>query len=344
MLTEILMRACIQHAYKSQTLALPNPSVACMILDQQHNILALQDHSQANTPHAEVRALKDAYNKLSPTPFPKEINSKDREQTYQFLSKHHNNLFKDCTLLVTLEPCNHFGKTSPCAALLAQIKPKKVIISCLETHKKAMGGLACLKEAGIEVITGVLEKEGRALLYPFKCLEQKGVFNLFKIALRLNGSFEGKISEELSQIFTHTQRSIANYLIISGQSVRSDRPTLDSRLSAYTKRPPNVAILTRDTTPFDPTIPLFQVEKRQVQICHQVEELPLQQGFNIIEGGWDLFVSLQKHVDMLLIHQNSTLAGSLKSTKMPLKSFTFCHSQLLGPDLLEWFICDSTNH
>ncbi|WP_163498680.1 bifunctional diaminohydroxyphosphoribosylaminopyrimidine deaminase/5-amino-6-(5-phosphoribosylamino)uracil reductase RibD [Helicobacter suis] len=343
MLTEILMRACIEHAYKSQTLALPNPSVACMILDQHCNILALQDHSQANTPHAEVLALKEAYNKLSPTPFPKEINPKDREQTYQFLSKHHNNLFKNCTLLVTLEPCNHFGKTPPCAALLAQIKPKKVIISCLETHKKAMGGLACLKEAGIEVISGILEKEGKVLLYPFTCLEQKGVFNLFKIATRLNGSFEGKISGQFSQIFTHTQRSIANYLIISGKSVRHDRPILDSRLSAYTKRPPNVAIFTRDTTPFDSSIPLFQVPNRHVQVCHTSEELPLQQGFNIIEGGWDLFVSLQKHIDMLLIHQNSTLAGSPQSTQIPLTSLIFCDSQLLGSDLLEWFICDSTN-
>ncbi|WP_260320551.1 bifunctional diaminohydroxyphosphoribosylaminopyrimidine deaminase/5-amino-6-(5-phosphoribosylamino)uracil reductase RibD [Helicobacter gastrocanis] len=339
----MIMRACVDRAWQSQTLALPNPSVACAVLSGNHEVLALQVHTKAHTPHAEVLALRQAFNALSPTPYPKHIDPLDKESNYHFLAQNHSDLFKDCTLVVTLEPCNHFGKTPPCAALLEQLRPKKVVIGALEPSTKAKGGGDRLKKAGIEVLSGVLEQACIDLLAPFTCLESKGAFNLFKIAMRLDGDYLGKISGQESQNFTHNQRTIADHLIISGKSVRTDRPTLNTRFAT----PPyeglcHVAILTRDKTPFESTIPLFSIKGRKVQICHEVKQLPLDTGFNVLEGGWGLLASLQEHIDMLLIHTSASLqAGHAthprnKSLKTLRKRFLPLHSQILGQDILAW--------
>lgn len=336
---KILMRVCVHKAWESQTLALPNPSVACMVLDAHWNILALQAHLKANTPHAEVLALREAFDRLSPVPFPKEIDMHDREQTYHFLAQHHQGLFKDCTLLVTLEPCNHFGKTPPCARLLSTIRPRRVVVGCLEKNTRAMGGVACLREAGVEVMTDVLDQECQILLRPFKCLQQKGAFNLFKIAMRLDGSYEGKISGQQSQVFTHNQRGVANCLITSGQSVREDRPILDQRFAhaLYQDRLCDVAILTQGKRPLDPNIALFSVPGRKVQVCQCVQDLPLKQGFNLIEGGWGLAESLQEHIDMLLIHSNASLRPVQTGIKHCLsRDFKPCFAQILDQDILTW--------
>ncbi|WP_104730813.1 dihydrofolate reductase family protein, partial [Helicobacter felis] len=304
---ELLMQSCLDKAWEVQTLALPNPSVACMVLDQNYRLLSLQTHTKAHTPHAEVCALREAFDALSPTPFPKEIDPLDKEANYNFLAQNHSDLFKECTLLVTLEPCNHFGKTPPCAALLCALKPKRVIVGALEQHPPAQGGLKRLQEAGIEVI--VLDLPAcYDLLYPFKCLSKRGVFNLFKIATRLDGNYQGKISGTKSLNFTHNQRGVAQTLIISGQSARTDRPLLDHRFAdpLYQDRLCDVAILSRNPV-IDRTLPFFSVSGRKVQLHTRVQDLPLHTGFNIIEGGWHLLASLQDHIDMLLTHTNTSL-------------------------------------
>ncbi|WP_120951496.1 bifunctional diaminohydroxyphosphoribosylaminopyrimidine deaminase/5-amino-6-(5-phosphoribosylamino)uracil reductase [Helicobacter sp. L8] len=337
------MHACVKKAWEVQTLALPNPSVACMVLDQNYQLLSLQAHAKAHTPHAEVRALAEAFNALSPTPAPKDIDPLDKQANYDFLAQHHSDLFKECTLLVTLEPCNHFGKTPPCAALLSTIKPKRVIVGAREQNPKAMGGLKRLQEAGIEVV--VLDLPAcYDLLTPFKCLSSKGVFNLFKIATRLDGNYQGKISGAKSLAFSHNQRGVANTLIISGQSARTDRPLLDHRFAnpLYQDRLCDVAILSRNPI-IDRTLPLFGVGGRAVQLHTRVQDLPLLKGFNIIEGGWHLLESLQDHIDMLLTHTNTSLEPHQPIPHHAQAHFTPLHAQILDHDLLTWHSCGSTN-
>ncbi|CCF80200.1 Diaminohydroxyphosphoribosylaminopyrimidine deaminase [Helicobacter bizzozeronii CCUG 35545] len=85
-INQLCMRACVDRAWELQTLALPNPSVACMVLSGNDEVLALQAHQKANTPHAEVLALAQAFNALSPTPMPTSIDPLDCEATYHFFS------------------------------------------------------------------------------------------------------------------------------------------------------------------------------------------------------------------------------------------------------------------
>ncbi|WP_104639607.1 bifunctional diaminohydroxyphosphoribosylaminopyrimidine deaminase/5-amino-6-(5-phosphoribosylamino)uracil reductase RibD [Helicobacter bizzozeronii] len=338
-INQLCMRACVDRAWELQTLALPNPSVACMVLSGNDEVLALQAHQKANTPHAEVLALAQAFNALSPTPMPTSIDSLDCEETYHFLAQNHSGLFKDCTLFVTLEPCGHFGKTPPCAELLATIQPKCVVIGALEESQEARGGVACLEGVGIQVVQGVLKSACEDLLIPFKCLQSKGFFNLFKIAMRLDGSYGGKISGAKSQTFTHNQRGVANTLIISGQSVRTDRPTLDHRLAdpLYQNKLCDVAILTRDTNPLDQSIPLFSVLGRCAWVCHSLEDLPLDRGFNLIEGGLGLLESLHDQIDMLLIHTHTALTPTDTPIQHTIhKNFTPRFTQIWDQDVLLW--------
>lgn len=105
------------------------------------------------------------------------------------------------------------------------------MVIATEENEAKKGGLARLQKARIEtIICRNLENKAKDLLLPFRVMEQKGRFNLFKLALRMNGDYyHGKITGQKSVIFTHNQRAICNTLIISGKTIRTDNPLLDSR-------------------------------------------------------------------------------------------------------------------
>lgn len=327
---EIMMSLCINEAWKYQTLALKNPSVGSMIVDKNGKILSLEVHNHFGNPHAEVKALKKAYEILTQKqcPFDSAI------EIHQFLKANHQNIFNDCIIYVTLEPCNHYGKTPPCAELLENIKPKKIIIGAIEENQEASGGIKRLEKAGIEIISNVCNKEAKDLLYPFQRLKNTGHFNLFKIAQRLNGDYKsGKISSESSQIFTHNQRSIIDSLIISGNTIRNDLPTLDSRFSEN-KKSPNIKILSHQKK-FDLKIPMFSIPNREIKIYNEISELGLESGFNLIEGGWELFKNLYKYIDMLLLHISPTLKNGIQNHDF-LFDGELLKTQKLGNDALLW--------
>ncbi|MDO7252446.1 bifunctional diaminohydroxyphosphoribosylaminopyrimidine deaminase/5-amino-6-(5-phosphoribosylamino)uracil reductase RibD [Helicobacter cappadocius] len=329
---EYFLSLCIQEAWKYQSLTLPNPAVGAMVVDGGGNILSVCAHTKAGSAHAEVNALKNAYEKLSY----QKCNLADAKEIHHYLKANHQGIFNDCTIYVTLEPCNHYGKTPPCAELIETIRPKRVVIGSSEIQKQASGGAKRLQDSGIEVVQNVLEFECNALLYPFLCLKERGHFNLFKIAQRINGDYQsGLISGMESRVFTHNQRCVADTLIISGKTLRVDRPTLDVRYCTkeYANTSPNIQILTKEKSFYD--APLFKVPCRKVDICHQIEHLKLQKGFNVIEGGWDLFESLHSFVDMVLVYISPTLKQNIKSKGFEWNA-ELLYIQKLGNDGLLW--------
>lgn len=329
---EYLLSLCVNEAWKYQTLTLPNPSVGAMVVDSKGEILSVCAHQKAGCSHAEVNALKMAFEKLTGI----QCDLKGAVDIHHFLRRNHKGIFRDCSIYVTLEPCNHYGKTPPCAELLEEICPKRVIIGSCENQQESKGGAERLKNCGIEVVTNVLQKECDALLYPFLCLKEKGHFNLFKIAQRLNGDYKsGLISSQEGRVFTHNQRCVADKIIISGKTMRSDKPTLDTRYSApfYQGRLPDVKILTREKPCYE--APLFEVPDREVEFCSKVEHLKLESGFNVIEGGWDLFESLHLYVDMLLSHISPTLSADTHSKGLAWNG-ELLYVQKLGNDGMLW--------
>ncbi|WP_367710592.1 bifunctional diaminohydroxyphosphoribosylaminopyrimidine deaminase/5-amino-6-(5-phosphoribosylamino)uracil reductase [Helicobacter pylori] len=338
-LYESLLEMCLNKAWEYQTLALENPSVACMVLDKNHEILSLETHKKAKTSHAEVLAAKSALKILRPHLKNDLEKLEDPKTLSDFLKTRHDNAFTDCVFLITLEPCNSYGKTPACSGLLEVLKPKRVIIATEENEAKK-GGLARLQKARIEtIICHNLENKAKDLLLPFRVMEQKGRFNLFKLALRMNGDYyHGKITGQKSVIFTHNQRAVCDTLIISGKTIRTDNPLLDARFcdSFYQNKNPNIAILSKRS--IDPHSKVFSAPNRLVNTFHDPKDLPLEKGFNFIEGGWGLFESLRDKIDALLLHSHASMINETFNTlalKTPFKG-RLLHVQILENEALLW--------
>ncbi len=338
-LYESLLEMCLNKAWEYQTLALENPSVACMVLDKNHEILSLETHKKAKTSHAEVLAAKSALKILRPHLKNDLEKLEDPKTLSDFLKTRHDNAFTDCVFLITLEPCNSYGKTPACSGLLEVLKPKRVIIATEENEAKK-GGLARLQKAHIEtIICHNLENKAKDLLLPFRVMEQKGRFNLFKLALRMNGDYyHGKITGQKSVIFTHNQRAVCDTLIISGKTIRTDNPLLDARFcdSFYHNKNPNIAILSKRS--IDPHSKVFSAPNRLVNTFHDPKDLPLEKGFNFIEGGWGLFESLRDKIDALLLHSHASMINETfkaLALKTPFKG-RLLHAQILENEALLW--------
>jgi diaminohydroxyphosphoribosylaminopyrimidine deaminase/5-amino-6-(5-phosphoribosylamino)uracil reductase len=282
----------INKAWKYQLLTYPNPAVGCKIV-KNNQILSISAHQKAGFAHAELQAIKEAYLKLYPNSDLKNIFNPFKIN--DFLIKNHNNFLKDCEVYVTLEPCSHIGKTPSCANLLATLKPKKIYIGSKDLNKVAKGGIEILQKAGIEVKVGVEKNKCDQLLYPFsRWMKDKFVF--FKMAIRDDGSNDGIVSSNDSFKWVHQIRNILDLMVIGGNSVRIDRPTLDARL--IKGKAPDILIYSNQTD-FDKTIPLFKVPNRKITISDQLNFE--NNKFIMIEGGYNLYHSLQNQIDMLVI-------------------------------------------
>ena len=287
------MRLAIDEAWKHQLLTYPNPAVGCVIVKNQR-LLAVEAHKEAGMPHAEVNALKTAYLKDNPNSILKTKNSSF--DIHQFLLQNHNGFFNDCEIYVTLEPCNHIGKTPSCANLLKELKPKRVIISVKDPNKQATGGLETLKNENIDVTLGILEKDGLNLILPFISWQNKSCI-FFKMAQTLNGSIDGKISSNRALAYVHTLRDKIDLLVIGGNSVRIDKPTLDTRY--IQGKNPDIFIYSKNKV-FDTNIPLFKIPNRKVLISDDLYKL-LDYKFIMIEGVYNLLDKLKERIDFFIL-------------------------------------------
>lgn len=288
------MQQAIDIAWRYQLLTYPNPAVGACIV-RKGEILSIEAHQKAGSPHAEVNALKTAYLGAYPNSHLKDL--EESFEIHNFLIENHNNFFHDCEIFVTLEPCNHMGRTPACANLLKEIGCKKVIIGSLDPNNIASGGIKTLQNSAIEVEVGVLKEECDNLLFPF-LQWHNDKFRFFKLAIREDGSCDGGyITSQDSLRLVHQIRTKLDLLIIGGNTVRIDRPTLDSRFVENGKAS-DVLILSREKE-FDTTIPLFQVPNRKVFISDKLEQFDLK--FSMIEGGYHLLEILQEKIDFLIL-------------------------------------------
>ncbi|MDR0666374.1 MAG: bifunctional diaminohydroxyphosphoribosylaminopyrimidine deaminase/5-amino-6-(5-phosphoribosylamino)uracil reductase RibD [Campylobacteraceae bacterium] len=303
----------INEAWKYQGLTYPNPAVGCVITDKNGALLAVAAHRRAGLPHAELEAAKEALSKLNPLlTFPSEPN-----ELYAFIGKNHNNLLKNSTFYVTLEPCSHQGLTPPCADLIVTLGAKKALIGAIDDTDKAKGGAQILQKAGIEVKTGVLSKECNELLEPF-LLWQNGSFSFFKLALRLDGTYDnGIITPHEARIFTHKIRSVCDLIVIGGGTLRADNPLLDARL--VNGKAPDALICTRQKTQKEANV--FSVKNRET-IIQSGLDFPKKYKNIMVEGGSNFLRAMSGRVDRFLIFHSYdfSLKGSKKiETDLKLK-------------------------
>jgi diaminohydroxyphosphoribosylaminopyrimidine deaminase/5-amino-6-(5-phosphoribosylamino)uracil reductase len=254
----------------------------------------------------------------------------DAKKAHEFLYALPKEFFSKCILFVTLEPCSHVGQTPSCASLLAELKPKKVVVATFDPIKGHDGGIKHLEEAGIEIEVGVCEKEALELLEPF-LIWQKRAFVLFKVAQTSNGKIGGGyLSSKESLVHVHQLRAVCSEMLIGGNTVRVDRPTLDCRFTEDTA--PNITIYSKKDD-FDRTIPLFFVEGRDVQVINKLNfDKP---SFILVEGGNGMINAIKKNIDWLLQYQTPNLATSSLSYDIDLK-LSFIFQDKISIDLLLW--------
>ena len=142
---------CIEIARRGEYYVAPNPMVGAVLADADGAIVAEGWHEKYGEAHAEVNCFRNA-------------------------ERHASSLksYKDCTLFVSLEPCSHYGKTPPCAKLIIDKGVGRVVVGMLDPNPLVAGkGVQMLREAGIEVTVGIMEKECRELNKRFLCLHEK---------------------------------------------------------------------------------------------------------------------------------------------------------------------------
>ncbi len=319
------MKLALDEAWRYQLLTYPNPAVGCVVV-KNGEILAIEAHKEAGMGHAEVNALKAAYLKKYPNDLIKMKNKS--HDIHEYLIKNHNGFFYDCELFVTLEPCNHEGKTPSCAKLLKELKPKRVVVSCEDINKQASGGIETLKDVDIDVSLGCMKKEGLDLLYPFIKWQNEGRFIFFKMAQTLNGSTDGKISFNQTKAYVHTIRDKIDLLLIGGNTVRIDKPTLDSRYIAGNA--PDVMIYSKNRV-FDTNIPLFKVPNRKVFISDDLFKL-LDYNFIMVEGTYNLLDILKQRLDYIVLLVNPKIRKGDNALNDIDIDFEIIHENFIGKE------------
>lgn len=231
---EFYMQRCFQLAAFGKGLVAPNPLVGAVLVHNEE-IIAEGFHHKFGGPHAEVVALQ---------------NMNDAA------------LLKNSILFVNLEPCSHFGKTPPCADLIIEKQIGQVVIANQDPFPQVNGsGIEKLKAAGIKVITGVLENEGRFLNRTFfNFHEKKMPWVILKWAETNDGFIaplpENKnervtlISNQESRTLVHQWRSEESAIMIGMKTLLSDNPYLNSRL-VKGKNPVRIVLGNSEVLPTD---------------------------------------------------------------------------------------------
>jgi len=223
----------------------PNPRVGCVIV-HDGKIIGEGWHKKFGEAHAEVNAIN---------------------------SVNDQSLLRESEVYVNLEPCSHFGKTPPCVDLLIRHSVMKVVISTPDTNPRVAGrGIKKLRDAGIEVVEGVLEKEGRALNRRFfTSIEKQRPYIVLKWAQTADGfiaqrNFESKwISSDLSRQLVHRWRSEEDAVLVGTRTASHDNPSLTVR--DWTGRNPIRIVMDRFLR-LNRHLKLF--DKKEKTICYNV--------------------------------------------------------------------------
>lgn len=222
---ERFMHVAICLAKKAEGLTSPNPIVGAVIV-KNRKIVGKGYHKRCGLPHAEINAIKDA-------------------------GKH----TKGSTLYVTLEPCDHFGRTGPCTFAIIRSGIRKVVIGMKDPNPTNNGrGIFRLIDNGIETVIGVLEDEAKAINAQYI----KYIYMPY-ITVKIAESLDGKIAtrtgdsrwitSEDSRLFVHRLRAKADAVMVGVNTVLKDDPMLLSKTSPG-KQPARIIVDSRLRTPF----------------------------------------------------------------------------------------------
>lgn len=222
------MRRCIELAKRGQPH--PNPYVGAVLVDEKENVVAEGYHKRAGEEHAEVECLKKFKTQISKAcPASAKLGAWVKTTT------------QNLKLYVNLEPCCHWGKTPPCADAIVKAGIKRVVVAMKDPNPLVNGkGIQQLKEAGIEVSSGVLEREAYKLNEQFIAFHKKHrPFIALKTATTLDGKIATQsgdskwITGEEARNYARSLRARYQAILIGVNTVIKDDPHLGVRNNLY---------------------------------------------------------------------------------------------------------------
>ncbi len=240
------MAIALEEAKKGLGRTAPNPCVgAVIVLDGQE--ISRGYHKKAGTPHAEINALAKAGKKA-----------------------------KGATMYVTLEPCNHTGRTPPCSHAVVKAGIKRVVVGMTDPNPLVSGsGNDYLREHGVDVVTGILEKECRELNLPFIKHIKNGIpFVVMKAGMSLDGKLSyqpgvpGKMTGKESRAKLHTLRNTFDAILVGRGTLLADNPSLTTRLQEGGHDPVRVVLDSTLQIPLDAKILHLSSKASTYIICN----------------------------------------------------------------------------
>ncbi|OGR36590.1 MAG: riboflavin biosynthesis protein RibD, partial [Desulfobacula sp. RIFOXYB2_FULL_45_6] len=318
------MQQAISLAKKSKGFTSPNPCVGAVVV-KNGIIIGQGRHRAAGLPHAEVEALHDA--------------GPDTE---------------GATLYVTLEPCNHFGKTPPCTHKIMESKIKKVVVGCTDPNPFVSGGgIRYLEENGVEVVSGILKEETETLIEDFiwYIKNNKTPFVILKTASTLDGRTATRtgdskwITGEASRRFVHQIRHEADAILIGSGTLHKDDPSLTARIEGVETRDPVRIILDTHLTVKENARVLTQVSNAKTMIVTHPGASPKKRTFLEKKGVQVIDVSLKDgRLDLnelminlgqmsflsVLIEGGGTVSGAALRAGIVNKMMIFMAPRILG--------------
>lgn len=215
------MRRAIELGQRGRGRTAPNPPVGCVLV-RGDQVVGEGWHRAAGQPHAEVEALTVASESA-----------------------------RGATAYVSLEPCNHHGRTGPCTEALLRAGVARVVLGAPDPNPAvAGGGVARLREAGLTVDTGVEPEACRDLLAPFACFTTRGrPLVTLKVACTLDGRIATStghsrwVTGPAARLDTHELRDQVDAILIGAGTARADDPALTCRLPSGVGRDPMRVVL-----------------------------------------------------------------------------------------------------
>lgn len=315
------MRRALELAKRGIGFVNPNPLVGAVLV-KDGQILGEGYHQRYGGPHAEVNAVVSATESL-----------------------------EGATAYVTLEPCSHHGQTPPCADLLIEHKLSRVVIGNLDPNPLVAGrGVKRLRDAGIQVVTGVLEEECRAINPVFfHYITHQTPYVVWKTAMSLDGKIatalgESKwITSEEARQDSHWLRHWLRGILVGVNTVVQDDPQLTCRLE-HGSNPVRIVVDSRLRIPL--TAQVLQNQQENQTVVATTQQAPLEKrktleqlGAKVLmcdtkEGRVDMASLMRRlgeaKIDSLLVEGGAELSGSVFREGLVHRAVVYLAPKILG--------------
>ncbi len=257
------MRLALKEAVKGYGRTSPNPCVGAVIV-KDDTVVGMGYHRMAGTPHAEVNAISNAGEHAI-----------------------------GGTIYVTLEPCNHIGRTPPCTKAIIDAGLSRVVFGMPDPNPSVTGdGSSYLQSQGIIIESGLLENECREINRPFIKHTLSGMpWVVMKAGMSLDGKISyvsgqgGRITGEQSQYLTHKLRNTLDAILVGVDTVLIDDPSLTTRLSDKKDARDPLRVVLDTNLRLSPNAKILSLQSEARTLIYCGPEAPADRKARLIEAG-----------------------------------------------------------